>query len=284
MSSYSRIPLTKENSIALAALLVGCLGAIFTFCGWRFPMSNNSVTNNFKTQINLNSKAQIIVDSSTIVINQIAHNVNDTINNRTIGYISNIVNNDTAIKSAINVISNNGKDVTLDFYNDINFKHPYFALGLNKYSVGQYTISNSESQKAIIELFQSFYMEFQKKFSSANSQIAIEVDGSADGIPVFKGSRYEGDLGDLDVSYFSIDEGISKSVHLQKGITPLSNEIYALLRAYVIKSALEQTFPGLKDKIILKTKTYHEIGPQFRSVDIRLSLDNEALKQNFKLN
>lgn len=189
----------------------------------------------------------------------------------------NIMYSDTAI----NVISNNGKDISLNFVTNANLNHPYFTAKIHKYEIGQYDLSNSKVQKAVINTFEIFYQRFKESFTFDNSKIIIEVCGTADGVKVFKGSKYEGDLGDkLEIEYFSMDDNLLKSIIISKDKTLLSNELYALLRGYVVKNPLENNFLEL-NPITLYTKTYQEIGSEFRSVSITFIVSNlQPMNQN----
>ena len=101
---------------------------------------------------NSNSKA---IDENKAIIKEIIDSTISVINNKKLDdKFPNIINTDTALVSSIKMISENGKDVTLDFNTSVNFKHPYFKKTIHKYEIGEYSLSNSKVQKAIINSFE----------------------------------------------------------------------------------------------------------------------------------
>ena len=178
-----------------------------------------------------------------------------------------------SIKSTLNE-----KDLIVELTTTVDLNHKYFDLAINRYEVGTYKLSSIQ-QKSIIIAFETYYTEFKKNFKIENIEsIMVEVCGTADGIPIIRGTKYEDE--DITIKYYSNNSQTEKEITLLKTKTNMTNEIFALLRGFIVKDAIENFFPELKGKIKLQTNTYFEKGADKRATSVKLIYNNFSEKLN----
>ena len=146
---------------------------------------------------------------------------------------------------------------------------------IKSYPVGVYSLE--EFPVAIEPLNKSCEVirDYIKENDLSNVKIEIKIGGTADGIPS-KNSRYIGDLGYVpNLRYFSLNDNEIKSISLIPQKTIMTNEVFAVARAYQIdrfcKSFFGDEYP-LETELI--TFRYKERGPDYRKIILKITVRN----------
>ena len=159
-----------------------------------------------------------------------------------------------------------GCDLYLDYVYTDSLDISGYPAG--KYSFKDYPIAKSIAREALIKV-----KEFCNESHIPTDAIMINIAGTADGIPA-KESYYRGDLGD-DVFIHYLDErGAYQYVHLQKGITHMTNKVYAACRAYCIQQLCEGYFGHNNPNINTILHCFNDIGPEYRKVTVSIKIKN----------
>ena len=159
-------------------------------------------------------------------------------------------------------------DFTIDvMMNNIN-------SSIIRYSPGQYCLSNSREGMAILAVIENSIDGFlQYDF---NTVIKVMAVGSADGLLVRKNLTYDGQLGDLyNVKYYrGSSPNQPQYANFIKGKTRMTNEYFALLRAYDVISYLKEKYSIEEKNIELYVEEFSNIGSDYRRCDLSITLEN----------
>jgi len=151
-----------------------------------------------------------------------------------------------------------------------------YTAEIDGFGVGVYHLDHRQN-----ELLDAVISSISNRLSNIDEEeIRVEILGCADGISMKPGAKYRGDLGSIDVNYFSQDSYQDKKMRLAPGYS-LKNEYVACLRALVVFRKLATALPMDEARYVVFTSTTHEIGPQHRRVAIKVTLPN-YLQEEFK--
>ena len=167
---------------------------------------------------------------------------------------------------SFNKIEIKGNDLYIDYiYQDSLDIRDYPA---GKYSFKDYPIAKSIAGKALTNV-----SKFCNESQISTDAVMINIVGTADGIPT-KVSYYKGDLGDDVIIHYLDEEGIYQYIHLQKGITLMTNKVYAACRAYCIQQLCEGYFGHNNPNINTILHCFKNVGPEYRKVTVSIKIKN----------
>jgi hypothetical protein len=169
-------------------------------------------------------------------------------------------------------------NVSMDEYNNGNINS-----SIIKYSPGQYCLSQSQEGMAVLKVIENSIDGFLQYDS--NTIIKIVATGSADGLPVKKNITYDGKLGDLyGVEYYRENNPYQPQyADFIYGKTRMTNEYFALLRAYDVILYLIRKYSIDKKNIKLYVKEFSNIGDYYRRCDLSITLENVFMNDYNKL-
>lgn len=161
------------------------------------------------------------------------------------------------------VVRAKGPDITMTSTTD-GVGNTSIKAVISGYLPGRYRLSASPEAYAFIAALRRSLAEASLTTQSA-SPAQIDVIGCADGMPVLDGALYSGDLGPVATTYYSSVARETRSLVLAPGITPLTNERIAALRAYDAAQTL-RTIPGLANATFsLSAELSPDVGSGSRS-------------------
>lgn len=157
-----------------------------------------------------------------------------------------------------------GNDLYIDYiYQD--------SLDICDYPAGKYTFKDYPIAKATVGKALSNVGKFCDESQISTNAIMINIVGTADGIPT-KVTYYKGDLGDDVIIHYLDENGTYQYIHLQKGITLMTNKIYAACRAYCVQQLCEGYFGHNNPNINTILHCFKDIGPKYRKVTVSIKI------------
>lgn len=157
-----------------------------------------------------------------------------------------------------------GNDLYIDYiYQD--------SLDICDYPAGKYTFKDYPVAKSTVKEALSNVSKFCNESQIPTSAIMINILGTADGIPT-KTSYYKGDLGDDVIIHYLDENGNYQYIHLQKGVTLMTNKVYAACRAYCVQQLCEGYFGHNNPNINTVLHCFTDIGPKYRKVAISIKI------------
>lgn len=178
-----------------------------------------------------------------------------------IKYIDTLMNNPNYSFDKIEI---KGNDLYIDYIYQDSLDICDYPAG--KYSFKDYPVAKSTAGKALIDV-----SKFCNKSNIPTNAVMINIVGTADGIPT-KVSYYKGDLGDDVIIHYLSEDGSYQYIHLQKGITLMTNKVYAACRAYCIQQLCEGYFGHNNPNINTVLHCFKDIGPEYRKVTVSIKI------------
>jgi len=144
--------------------------------------------------------------------------------------------------------------------------------------VGVYNFPKLPVGEIIIKNVQNRINEFLEE--NENGIIKIKVRGTSDNTPVNEKAKYIGDLGYGTIRYYEIkeDNTIEEKTRTLIEDTELSNEDFALLRAYSVVAYFKKEFELKDENIQIFVQIYNKKGPKYRRCDFSVTLENYFIK------
>jgi hypothetical protein len=160
------------------------------------------------------------------------------------------------------------------------------SAGIWKYSPGKYALTATPDGQDVLEAIEWQLDDVLKKNRGNNTVIEVEAIGSADALLYKSTVYYDGLLGDtLHVKYFRYNEpDTPQYVTFIKRKTPMTNEYLALLRALDAVKYLYDRYYIDRENIKIFVREFDEAGPEYRRLDLKITLRNAFLKDYNDLN
>jgi hypothetical protein len=158
---------------------------------------------------------------------------------------------------------------------------------ISEYRPGKYTLAATPDGKDVLEAIEKQLDDVLKKNRENESVIDVEVIGSADALPYLKKVYYDGLLGDTlsDVRYFKYGEpDTPRYITFIKGQTLMTNEYLALLRAWDAMIYLNSMYFIDPENIKIFVREFDKIGPEYRRLDLKITLKDAFHKDFDELN
>lgn len=157
-----------------------------------------------------------------------------------------------------------GNDLYIDYiYED--------TLDICDYPVGKYSFEDHPIAKLITEQALIKVKEFCDSCHIPANAVKINIVGTADGIAT-KGSTYLGDIGDDIMVHYLDNKASYQYIHLQKGVTVMTNMEYAACRAYPVKELCEKYFGDHNININTVLHCFKDVGPKYRKVAVSIKI------------
>jgi hypothetical protein len=161
------------------------------------------------------------------------------------------------------------------------------SAGIWKYSPGEYALTATPDGQDVLETIRWQLDDILTK-NRENNNIVIEVEaiGSADALRYNNEVYYDGRLGNtLEVRYFKCNEpDIPLDTKFTKGKTRMTNELLALLRALdAVIYFYDRNYID-PENIKIFVREFDRAGPEYRRLDLQITLRNAFLKDYNELN
>jgi hypothetical protein len=156
------------------------------------------------------------------------------------------------------------------------------STGIWKYQPGKYCLSSTREGAAILMTIETQLDNVLEKNRSNNVAIEIEAIGSTDTLLFKKKIYYDGLLGDTiyNIRYYRYDKpDMPLYITFIKDETLITNEYLALLRAYDAVKYLYDRYYIDRNDIKIFTREFDEAGPEYRRLDLQISLRNVFRKE-----
>lgn len=187
---------------------------------------------------------------------------------------SEIIASDNTVQTKINPV---GNDIVIEQLFESKTEITGYPIGV--YSFTDFPIVIDPLNKTCKKV-----RDFIEENNLTQITVEIKIAGSADGVRS-NNSLYKGDLGTVhNLQYTSINNNEKKSISLIPNKTIMSNEMYALARAYQVEMYCKQYFINYPIKTNLATYFYKEKGLDYRKIGIKIIIKNAYNKYTKNMN
>ena len=185
------------------------------------------------------------------------------------------------------IASRVGNDLTIELGIQKNplYKDPFsYKAIVSGYELSKYHIADIPHATTLLDTLFNKINYFMLDNTNRELQIYIDILGQADNVPS-KLSLYSGDLGVINnIKYYSYADDVIKQKTFIPNKTPLTNEDFALLRAYNVYQTIYNKIKYSSSFYKLNTKISDKSGSEERLVIIRVRIKDAIKKKYYEMN